>query len=362
MVVKKSRLSGRRIKSYGYAAFGKNGKLRPFRFNRRAVGPKDVLIEIAYCGVCHSDVHEVRAEWRPEKYPIVPGHEIIGKVTEVGSAVKKFKVGDTVGVGPMVDSCRKCEACRNHAEPACYNDPTWTYASKEKHIGGQTFGGYSNNIVVDQDFVLRISPKADLAATAPLLCAGTTTYTPLRYWRVGPKSRIGIIGVGGLGHVAVKIAHSLGAYVVAFTTSREKVADAKRLGADDAVVIGKERSMARYAHGLDFILDTASSKHDINKFLSLLKLNGKLVLVGLPAEPLSVQPFSLVTGRHVFAGSGLDGIKGIQEMLDYCARKGITADIEKIPIQKVNEAFDRVTRGDVKYRFVIDISTLRKPQ
>ncbi len=291
---------------------------------------------------------------------MIPGHEIVGKVAKFGASVKKFKVGDRVGVGCMVDSCGKCKSCRAGEEYNCANGPTWTYGSKEKQTGERTFGGYSKNIVVDQKFVLRIPRSADSASTAPLMCAGTTTFTPLTYWKVGPGQRIGVLGLGGLGHVAVKLAHSMGAEVVVLTTSREKIADAKRLGADKVIITKNKSAMSSAENTFDLIIDTVSAQHDLNDFLSLLKLNGKLVLVGLPGEPLSVEPFSLVSGHHVLAGSGLGGIRDTQRMLDYCARHKIGADVEVIPIQKVNQAYDRIVKGDVKYRFVIDLSSLKK--
>ncbi len=346
--------------SSGYAAKDANSKLVPFRFERREPGPNDVLIDILYCGICHSDIHKVRSEWSKSSYPIVPGHEIVGRIAAIGKSVKRFKVGNTVGVGCMVDSCGKCESCKADAEYNCARGgPTWTYDSDERQTGKKTFGGYSNNIVVNERFVLKISPKVNLAVTAPLLCAGTTTYTPLTHWKVGGGQRVGILGLGGLGHIAVKLAHSMGAEVVVLTSSKEKIRDALRLGADKAVLINDSASMKKYSGTFDFILDTASSRHDLNLFLGLLKLDGKLVLVGLPSEPLNVNPFSLVDGHHVVAGSGLGGIKGTQEMLDYCASHKIVSDIELIPIQKVNEAYERIIKGDVRYRFVIDMSSLK---
>lgn len=347
------------IRSFGYAAMDKSGRLSPFEFVRREPGPRDVLIEIAYCGICHSDIHSARSEWGNSRYPVVPGHEIVGKIAAVGGEVTRFKVGDLAGVGCMVESCGECEACRAGAEYECHRDgPVWTYGSEERHIGGNTYGGYSNNMVADQNFVLKIPDGMDPASAAPLLCAGTTTYTPLAHWKVGQGSRIGIMGLGGLGHIAVKISKSLGAYVVVFTTSTDKANDAKRLGADDAVISTESSAMKKYKGKLDFLLDTISASHDIDRFLQQLGLDGKLVLVGLPSEQLKVMPFSLVGGHHVLAGSGLDGIKGTQKMLDYCAENGISADIELIPIQKVNEAHARILKGDVRYRFVIDMSSL----
>lgn len=349
------------IKAHGYAARSATGKLVPFNFERREVGASDVLIDILYCGICHSDVHKARSEWGPSNYPIVPGHEIVGRVSRVGSKVRRFKKGDIAGVGCMVDSCRKCEACRADAEYDCLNEEgtVWTYDSEDRHTGTRTYGGYSDRIVVDEAFVLRISPKVNLAATAPLLCAGTTTYTPLKHWKVGRGQLVGIIGLGGLGHIAVKLANSLGAKVIVLTTSKGKAKDARRLGASKAIVTTDKNAMKSYRARFDFILDTASAVHDMNAYLPLLKRDGKMVLVGLPDRALQVMPFSLVSGHHVLAGSGLDGIKGTQEMLDYCAKHGIVSEIELIPIQKVNEAYERIVRGDVRYRFVIDMSSLR---
>ncbi len=356
---KKSETVG--IKSVGYAAYDAKGELKPIAFKRREPGPHEVVVDINYCGICHSDVHHVRSEWRNEIYPMVPGHEIVGKVSKIGSSVGKLKVGDVVGVGCMVDSCGECDACKSGFEYACSNGgPAWTYGSRYRQDGGVTFGGYSNNIVANEKFAFRISPKADPARTAPLLCAGTTTYTPLSYWKVGNGTKVGIAGLGGLGHIAVKIAKSMGAEVTVFTTSNEKAKDAIRLGATDAVVT-RGNATDNHVGKLDFILDTISAKHDIDYYLSMLRLDGKMVVVGLQDQPLSVQPFSLVSRHRVLAGSGLDGTKGTQEMLDFCTKKGIAADIELIPIQKVNDAYERVVKGDVKYRFVIDLSSLGKP-
>jgi alcohol dehydrogenase (NADP+) len=353
--------SNGKIKSYGYAAYNAKDGLKPLKFERRELGKNDILINIDYCGICHSDIHQVRSEWHDTKYPVVPGHEIVGRVADAGSSVKKFKKGDRIGVGCMVDSCQKCEACKSGAEYGCHEGgPTWTYGSIDKKSGGQTYGGYSSNIVVDQNFALKISPKVNLAATAPLLCAGTTTYTPLKYWKVGKGTRVGVLGLGGLGHMAVKIAKSFGADVTVFTRSKQKAKDALRLGAKSTIIIGDRKEMQKHASSFDFIIDTVSGDHDVNNFLSLLKRDGKMVLVGLPSNPLSVGAFSLVGGHRVLAGSGLDGIKGTQEMLDYCAKHKIESDIELIPIQKVNQAYERVIKGDVKYRFVIDMSSLKK--
>lgn len=357
MASRNPKSSAKRIKSIGYAADKPNARLKPFRFERRELRSNDILVDILYCGICHSDVHKVRAEWGDFMFPLVPGHEIVGKVMRVGPSVKKFKVGDTVGVGCMVGSCGRCEACKAGEEYDC-PESVWTYGSKEQHVGGNTYGGYSNNMVVGEAFTLKIPPGVNLAATAPLLCAGTTTFSPLEFWKAGPGKKVGIVGLGGLGHVAVKLAHSMGAKVVVFTTSRDKRRDAMRLGANEAVVIGDKKAVGKYFHSLDLIVDTASAPHDMDMFLSLLKRDGQLALVGLQSQPLSVEPFSLINGHHVLAGSGLGGIRDTQRMLDYCAKHGIEADIELIPIQKVNEAYERIVKGNVKYRFVIDMSSL----
>jgi uncharacterized zinc-type alcohol dehydrogenase-like protein len=288
---------------------------------------------------------------------MVPGHEIVGRVVQVGSAVKKFRAGDNAGVGCMVDSCRACEACKDGEEQFCEEGCTWTYSSHERGGSGLTYGGYSSNIVVDEEFALKIPPKADLAATAPLLCAGITTYSPLRHWKIGPGKKVGIVGLGGLGHMALKLARSMGAHVVQFTTSPGKEQDALRLGAHEVVLSKDKAAMEAQAGTFDFILDTVSAQHDVNEYLSLLKRNGSLVLVGLPAA-LPVLPFSLVSRRRSFSGSLIGGIKETQEMLDYCAKKGIAADVEVIPIQKINEAYDRMVKNDVRYRFSIDLSSL----
>jgi uncharacterized zinc-type alcohol dehydrogenase-like protein len=346
------------IQSRGYAAKEKGGQLGPYNFQRRELGPKDVLIDILYCGVCHSDLHQVNSDWDESFYPIVPGHEIIGKVSKTGSQVKKFAVNDTVGVGCMVDSCRNCEACKAGEENNCEKGTVWTYNSADKKSGGATYGGYSNNIIVDEDFVLRIPSGMDLRASAPLLCAGITTYSPLMHWKIGSGHKVGVVGLGGLGHMALKFAKSFGAKVVLFTTSNEKVKDGKALGADEVVVYKDVNDLKGYSNSLDFIIDTVSANHDVNSLLSLLKRNGHLVLVGLPSKPLGVDAFSLVSGRKSFSGSGIGGIKETQEMLDYCAKNKITCNIELIPIQEINEAYRRMERADVKYRFVIDLASL----
>lgn len=346
-------------KSIGFAAQGPKIPLAPYSFSRRDVGATDVLIEILYCGVCHSDIHQARDEWGGSHFPMVPGHEIVGRISKVGAQVKKFKVGDSAGVGCLVDSCRVCASCNEGFEQFCENGMVGTYNSFEKD-GSPTFGGYSNNIVVNEDFVLHISPKLDLAATAPLLCAGITTYSPLRHWDVKKGQKVGVVGLGGLGHMAVKLAHSMGAHVVVFTTSEKKIADAKKLGADHVVLSKQKEQMQAHQNSFDFIIDTVSAPHDLNEYLSLLKTDGKMVLVGLPDRPPEINAGALIMKRRSLAGSLIGGIAETQEMLDYCAEHGITADIEMIPIQLINEAYERMIKGDVKYRFVIDMASLNK--
>ena len=347
------------IKSKGYAAKEAKGKLAPFDFERRELGPNDILIDILYCGVCHSDIHQVANDWQHSAYPMVPGHEIVGKVAAVGAKVKKFKAGDNAGVGCMVGSCRSCAACKEGEEQFCPGC-VWTYNSQELQTGGITYGGYSANLVVDQDFALKIPAGENLAATAPLLCAGITTYSPLKRWKAGPGKKVGIIGLGGLGHMALKIARSMGAHVVQFTTSPGKAADAMRLGAHEVVLSKDPAAMKAQENSFDFILDTVSAAHDINAYISLLRRDGSLVIVGLPTTPFTLNSSPLTHGRRSFAGSLIGGIMETQEMLDYCAKHGIVSDIEIIPIQKINEAFERTVKADVKYRFVIDMSSLKK--
>ncbi|MBN9524325.1 NAD(P)-dependent alcohol dehydrogenase [bacterium] len=345
-----------------YAAQSAKTPLTPHGITRRDPLPTDVQIEILYCGVCHSDLHQARDEWHdfaPTAYPCVPGHEIVGRVTKVGKDVKKFKAGDLAAVGCMVDSCRTCPSCAKGLEQYCTHFPTFTYNAPDKHSGGVTYGGYSDAIVVDEAFVLRVSEEANLAATAPLLCAGITTYSPLRHWKVGPGQKIGIVGLGGLGHMGVKFARAFGAHVVLFTTSPSKVEDGKRLGAHEVVVSKDAAAMKAHAGSFDFVLDAVSAEHDINAYLSLLKLDGTLCLVGAPEKPLPVAAFNLLLPRRSFAGSGIGGIAETQEMLDFCAERGIGSDVEVIPIQKINEAYDRLLKGDVKYRFVIDMASLK---
>ncbi len=347
------------MKTNAYAAQTATTPLAPFDLQRREIGQNDVAIEILYCGVCHSDLHTVRSEWGGSTYPCVPGHEIVGRATAVGAQVQKFKVGDTVGVGCMVDSCRTCANCKDDLEQFCDNT-VFTYNSPDKHTNGITYGGYSERIVVDEAFVLKIPPNLDLAATAPLLCAGITTYSPMHYHNVTKGQKVGIVGLGGLGHMGVKIAKALGAHVVVFTTSSNKVEDAMRLGADEVVNSKNADEMQKHLKSFHFILDTVSAQHDINAYLLLLKRDGNLTQVGVPPEPLSLNVGSLVFGRRSLSGSLIGGIKETQEMLDFCGQHNITADIELIPIQKINEAYDRLVKSDVKYRFVIDMASLQQ--
>ena len=343
----------------GYAASEAKAPLGPFTFQRRDPGPNDVEIEILYCGVCHSDLHTAWNEWGGgTHYPCVPGHEIIGAVTRVGSDVTAFYPGHIAGVGCMVDSCRECAACKDGLEQYCEKGFTATYDSPDPHTGGHTFGGYSSHIVVDQAFVLRIPDDLDPAAGAPLLCAGITTYSPLRHWKVGPGQKVGVMGLGGLGHMGVKLAHAMGAHVVLFTTSADKWEDALRLGADEVVLSNDPAQMAAHTASFDFILNTIAANINLDAYLALLKREGTLTQVGAPGEPQPVGVFSLIFKRRSYAGSLIGGIAETQEMLDFCAKHGITADIEMIRIDQINEAFQRMRKGDVKYRFVIDMKTL----
>ncbi len=347
------------MKSHGYAAHDKTSALVPFKFDRRDPGPNDVVVEIAYCGICHSDIHQVRDEWKNAIYPMVPGHEIVGRVTKAGSAVKKFKEGDLAGVGVMVDSCRVCANCKAGEEAYCQKGMVGTYNARD-YNGELTFGGYSNNIVADARYVHSISPKLNLAAVAPLLCAGITTYSPLKFWKAGKGKKVGIVGLGGLGHMGLKFAHSMGAETVLFTTSAGKVADGQKLGADEVVVTKDAAAVAKHAGSFDFILDCVSAPHDVNQYLDLLRLNGTMCLVGLPETPVAISPFSIITNRRSFSGSMIGGMPQTQEMLDYCAEHGIVSEIEMTSGDKLGEAYERVVKGDVKYRFVIDIATLPK--
>jgi alcohol dehydrogenase (NADP+) len=344
-----------------YAASSATSPLAPATIPRRDPTAHDVEIDILFCGICHSDLHQVRNEWSevmPTVYPCVPGHEIVGRVTRVGPAVDKFKAGDLAAVGCMVDSDRTCPECQEGLEQFCPN-VTLTYNFPDKHLGGVTYGGYSDSIVVDERFVLRVPHGLDLAGAAPLLCAGITTYSPLRHWGVTKGRKVGIVGLGGLGHMGVKFAHALGAHVVVFTTSPGKKEDALRLGADDVVVSRNADEMAKHTGSFDFILDAVSADHDINAYIQLLRRDGNITLVGAPEKPLAVKAFGLLFGRRSLSGSPIGGIPETQEMLDFCAEHGITADVEVIPIQKVNEAYARLLKSDVKYRFSIDMASLR---
>jgi uncharacterized zinc-type alcohol dehydrogenase-like protein len=348
------------VPTKGYAALAAPSPLAPFAFERREPGPTDVQIDILYCGVCHSDLHTVRSEWPGTRYPCVPGHEIVGRVARVGGRVEKFRAGDVAAVGCMVDSCRRCASCAEGLEQYCENGFTGTYNGPEQGTGNNTYGGYSNRIVVDEAFVLNVRhPEAQLAAVAPLLCAGITTWSPLRKWQVGPGQRVGVVGLGGLGHMGVKLARALGAHVALFTTSPNKAEDAMRLGAHEVVVSKDRKAMAAQRNRFDFILNTVAAPHDLDPFLGMLKRDGTLVLVGAPASPHpSPGVFNLIFKRRRLAGSLIGGIAETQEMLDFCAERGIVSDIEMIPIAAINEAYERMLRGDVKYRFVIDMATL----
>jgi alcohol dehydrogenase (NADP+) len=346
------------MKTSGYAARSARDPLAPWSFERRATGPRDVAIDILFCGVCHSDLHTVRSEWQGTVYPCLPGHEIVGRVAEVGAEVKRFAAGGLAAVGCIVDSCRRCPSCREGQEQFCDAGFTGTYNSPDPHLGAVTYGGYSKRIVVDEHFVLRVPEGVDLASVAPLLCAGITTYSPLRHWKAGKGKKVGIVGLGGLGHMGVKIAHAFGAEVVLFTTSPGKREDALRLGASEVVVSRRTDEMARHAGSFDFILDTVSARHDLDSLLVLLKRDGTLTLVGAPPEPPTVTPFNLIMRRRQMAGSLIGGIPETQEMLDFCAKGGLAADVEVIPIQDIEKAYARMLKGDVKYRFVIDMSSL----
>jgi uncharacterized zinc-type alcohol dehydrogenase-like protein len=348
-------------KSKAYSAGSATSPLAPTTISRRDSSERDVQIEILFCGICHSDLHSVRNEWSsvmPTVYPIVPGHEIVGRVTSVGSAVTKFKPGDLAGVGCMVDADCTCHQCQDDMEQFCPN-MTLTFNSPDKHLGGVTYGGYSDSIVVDEHFVLRIPTNLNLAGVAPLLCAGITTYSPMRHWGVAKGQKVGIVGLGGLGHMGVKFGHAFGSHVVVFTTSSNKVEDALRLGADEVVISRNTDEMTKHANSFDFILDTVSADHDINAYINLLHRDGNITLVGAPTKPLGVSAFSLIVGRRSLSGSNIGGIAETQEMLDFCGEHNITADVEVIPIQNVNEAYERLLKSDVKYRFSIDMASLK---
>jgi alcohol dehydrogenase (NADP+) len=342
----------------GFGATAADKPLEKLDFKRRDVGKKDVKIKILFCGVCHSDLHFARDEWHFTVYPAVPGHEIVGQVVELGSEVKDFKIGDQVGVGCMVDSCRQCASCKEGLEQYCEVGMTGTYGGTEKVIGGPTFGGYSDSIIVDRHFVLRIPKGMNLAATAPLLCAGITMYSPLRHWGAQAGKKVGIIGLGGLGHMGVKLAHAMGATTVLFTTSASKVADGKRLGADEVVLSKDKDQMARHTESFDLIIDTVATTHDLAPYFDLLKRDATMVQVGAPEHPMPIAVFPLLMRRRHFAGSAIGGIAETQEMLDFCAQKNIAADVEIIAIQKINEAYERMLKSDVKYRFSIDMASL----
>jgi alcohol dehydrogenase (NADP+) len=347
-----------------YAAPSATSPLAAIAIPRRDLTARDVEIEILFCGVCHSDVHMVRNEWSAAMatvYPIVPGHEIVGRVTRVGSSVTRHVVGALVGVGCLVDADGRCDACQAGLEQFCPN-ATLTYGSPDKHLGGVTYGGYSERVVVDEHFVLRIPETLDPAGAAPLLCAGITTYSPLRRWAVTAGKKVGVVGLGGLGHMAVKFADAFGAHVVVFTTSRGKRDDALRLGADEVVISRDANDMQKHAGSFDFILNTVSAQHDVNAYLNLLRVDGAVTLVGAPPQPLEVSAFSLLMGRRSLSGSNIGGIAETQEMLDFCGARGITADVEVIAVQSVNDAYERLLKSDVKYRFSIDMATLRSEQ
>lgn len=346
-----------KIQAWGAAAAGQ--PLALMTIDRREPGPHDVVLEVLFCGVCHSDIHQARDEWSGARFPMVPGHEIVGRVTGVGSAVTRYKVGDLAGVGCMVDSCRACDPCHERIEQFCEKGPAFTYNSTEMDRKTPTHGGYSAQLVVDERYAVRIPDGLDPAAAAPLLCAGITTYSPLRQWNCKPGDRVGVVGLGGLGHMAVKLAVSMGAKVTVLSTSQDKEPDARRLGATDFVVTTEASSFKRLSGKLDLIIDTISAQHDYNAYLGLLRPRGAMVVVGVPSRPTPVHAFALIGGNKCLAGSMIGGIDETQEMLDHCAKHGIVSDIEIIPIQKINEAYERVLKSDVRYRFVIDLASLR---
>jgi alcohol dehydrogenase (NADP+) len=348
-------------KAKAYSAASATSPLAFTTIARRDPTEQDVQIEILFCGICHSDVHQVRNEWSsvmPTVYPIVPGHEIVGRVTKVGSSVSKYKPGDLAAVGCLVDSDGTCAQCKAGLQQFCPTQ-TLTFNTPDKHLGGVTYGGYSDSIVVDERFVLRVPSNLDPAGAAPLLCAGITTYSPMRHWGITKGKKVGVVGLGGLGHMGVKLAHAFGAHVAVFTTSPGKKEDALRLGADEVVVSRNNEEMQKHAGSFDFILDTVSAEHDINAYINLLRRDGNITLVGAPETPLGVSSFALIMGRRSLSGSNIGGIAETQEMLDFCGAHNITADVEVIPIQKVNEAYEKLTKSDVKYRFSIDMASLR---
>jgi len=341
-----------------YAAFAPGTPLGPYDLLRREPGERDVLIDIAFCGVCHSDLHQVRDEWRSGSYPMVPGHEIAGRVASVGSRVERFRTGDAVGVGCLVDSCRVCPSCQRGLEQFCEAGPAWTYNGTLMDKKTMTYGGYATRIVVDEAFVLRMPPQLDLASMAPLLCAGITTYSPLKHWQVGKGTRVGVVGLGGLGHMAVQLAAAMGAEVTVLSTSRNKEHDAKRLGAHEFVATTEPQALQRCAGHFDLLIDTLSAGHDYDAYLATVRVDGAMVLLGVPPSPAPVQAFSLIGGRRSLAGSLIGGIAETQEMLEFCGLHGIVADIELIRMQGIDDAYERMLRGDVRYRFVIDTATL----
>ena len=345
------------IPTKAYATKSPTSTLAPFELQRREPGPHDVVIEIAYCGVCHSDIHQARDEWGGSVFPMVPGHEIVGRVTKVGASVRKLKASDLAGVGCMVDSCRTCRSCERDLEQFCERGAAMTYNGTEIDRKTPTYGGYSQRVVVDERFVLKVAPGQDLAGVAPLLCAGITTYSPLRHWKTKPGDRVGVVGLGGLGHMAVKLAAAMGAEVTMLSTSRSKEADAKRLGAHHFALTRDQATFKRLGNHFDLILDTISAPHDYDAYLGMLRVDGAMVLLGVPPESTPVHAFSLIGGRRTLAGSLIGGIAETQEMLDFCAQKRIVADVEVIPAAKINEAYERMLKNDVRYRFSIDCST-----
>jgi uncharacterized zinc-type alcohol dehydrogenase-like protein len=347
------------IPTKAYAASSADSGLAPFKFERRIPGPKDVHIEILFCGVCHSDIHQVRNEWNGTRYPIVPGHEIVGKVVKVGSDVIKFKEGDLAGIGCLVDSCRECRNCKEGLEQFCEKGATATYNSPEKkNPPHYTFGGYSNQIIADEAFILKIPANLPLAGVAPLLCAGITTYSPLRHWKVGKGHKVGILGLGGLGHMAVKLAASFGADVTMLSTSATKEADAKKLGAHSFALTTDKESVKKLSNTFDFIIDTVSAPHDYGMYIGMLRTNGVMVCLGVPPAPAQIPPYTLIGNRRSIAGSLIGGLPETQEMLDYCGEHNIVSEVEVIPMNQINEAYERMLKGDVRYRFVIDMATL----
>ncbi|WP_343674031.1 NAD(P)-dependent alcohol dehydrogenase [Chitinophaga sp.] len=341
------------VKAYGTEAA--DAPIHDMEIRRRTLLSTDVEIDILYCGICHSDLHAIKNDWGATSYPVVPGHEIVGRITQVGNEVTRFKVGDLAAIGCIVDSCGHCHQCHQGEEQFCENGWTVVFNSPDKISGGMTYGGFSEKIVAKADYVLKMPENIDLAASAPILCAGITVYSPLKHWKAGPGKKVGIIGIGGLGHMAIKIAKAMGAYVVVFTTSPSKIGDAKALGADEAV-LSTDAEQMKVQSGFDMILDTVSARHDVNTYLNALHVDGSLVLVGLPNEPLEIGAFNVVSGRKSFSGSNIGGIAETQEVIDFCAQHNITADIELIKVNEINEAFERLERNDVKYRFVIDIA------